>query len=200
MSTFKHNKNIKNVVLSLSKYSVHGFYGQIHRQAPGDKVILCMLTVLFFLFLSENTLAQTKNDTLNDKVVYIVNGIPVSKDKINNEDILTKDVIKGPSIAALHSEKEIDSVILIITKSSAITQYQKKFGTFSKKYKSYLDTHQNNDEDFIYVLDGVQLKGKRNDIIKTLYEIPSKKIKEVGFNKKQSTDGSATLVIINTKQ
>jgi hypothetical protein len=144
--------------------------------------------------------AQTKNDSLNDRVLYVVDGVPVSKDKLNNDDILVKYVLKGSSLDALHSEKMLDSVIVIVTKSNAITQYQKKFSVFSKKYKSYLAAYQNNDEYFLYVLDGVPVQGTRNDIIKTLYEIPSKKIKEVGFNKKQPAHGSATLVIINTKQ
>jgi hypothetical protein len=144
--------------------------------------------------------AQTKNDSLNDRVLYIVNGVPVSENAIKNEDILIKYVLKGPSIAAMNFENEIDSVIAIITKPYAITQYQKKFNAFSKKYKSYLDTHQDNDGDLLFVLDGVPVQGKRNDIIKTLYEIPSRTIKEIGFTEKQPENGSATLVIINTKQ
>ena len=162
MGILENNKK-KAVMFSPSK---HG--GQEH--------FLCMLVFVFGLCLSENTLAQIKNDSLNDRVVYVVNGVPVSKDKVNNNDILIKSVLKASSIPATTFEKEIDSAIAIITKTYAITEYQKKFSVFSRKYKDYLETHQNNDDDFLYVLDGVQLEGNRNDIIKTLYEIPFKNI------------------------
>lgn len=175
-------------MLKHSKHGTRGFF------VPG---------ILFCLFSSINSGAQSKIDSsnyLNDKVVYVVDGIPVNKVKVNNEDILTKDVLKGPAIEALHSEKQIDSVIVIVTKNSAVTQYQKKLGAFSKKYKNYLQSHRNIDEDFLYVVDGIPVQGERSDIIKTLYKIPSGKIKEVGFNKKKPTDLDKMLVVITTKQ
>lgn len=144
--------------------------------------------------------AKPLDSAVNKDALFIVDGQP-SKNKLNDinaNDILSIDILKK-SEASDPSFSPVNDVVIVVTKAKAIQQYQKKFSAFSKKYKSYLDAHQNNDEGFVYVLDGIQVQGTRNDIIKKLYKIPSEKIKEVGFNKKQPTDGSATLVIINTK-
>ncbi|HTD40332.1 MAG TPA: hypothetical protein VK671_06900 [Mucilaginibacter sp.] len=135
-------------------------------------------------------------------VLYVMDGMPIPKELVNKDDILIKEVVTGKKLEEMgwYPNKKLDSVIIIVTKKSAVMEYQFKFSTFSKKYKDYMKSHQNNDEDFLYVLDGIPVQGKRDDIIRALYKIPSEKIKEVGFNKKQPTDGSTTLVIINTKQ
>ena len=145
--------------------------------------------------------AKPLDSAVSKDALFVIDGQP-SKNKLNDinpNDILSIDILKKSKVLD-SSFGPVNDVVIVVTKANAIKQYQKKFSVFSKTYKSYLDAHQNNDVDFLYVLDGIQVQGKRNDIINTLYKIPSEKIKEVGFNKKQPTDGSATLVIINTKQ
>jgi len=137
------------------------------------------------------TTTVKRQDSIFSRLVFVIDGIASTKEKlvgIDPHNVLIFD----------NSQIKKDTVV-IVTKVFATQQYQNRFSTFSKKYKDYIASHQNNDEDFLYVLDGVQVQGKRDDIIKTLYKIPSEKIKEIGFNEKQATDGSATVVIINTK-
>lgn len=135
-------------------------------------------------------------------VVYVMDGMPIPKEFANTNDILFKEVVKGKKLEELgsYSNKKLDSVVFITTINHAIVDYQMKFSIFSKKYEDYLAMHKNNDEDFLYVLDGVRIPGKRGEIVKALFEIPIDIIKEVEFNEKQPTSGSQTVVVINTKQ
>jgi TonB-dependent SusC/RagA subfamily outer membrane receptor len=131
-------------------------------------------------------------DPIFDKLVFVVDGIMINKKEFSEID---------PRNILIFDDSQIKKdTVIVVTKSFAINQYQKKFSAFSEKYKSYLESHQNKDDDFLYILDGVQVQGKQNEIISALYKTPSEKIKEVGFNVKEPTDGSKTLVIINTKQ
>jgi TonB-dependent SusC/RagA subfamily outer membrane receptor len=146
--------------------------------------------------------AKPLDSVVNKDALFVIDGQP-SKNKLNNvdpDDILSIDIIKKDKASEYFEGDASNGVVVIITKAGAIKNYQKKFSAFSKKYESYLENHQNKDDDFLYVLDGVPVQGKRNDVIKTLYEIPSRTIKEIGFNEKQPGHGSATMVIINTKQ
>jgi hypothetical protein len=142
------------------------------------------------------------HESTNDSVLYVQDGMPIPKELIRTDKILIKDVLTGKKLdeLAFNHNKKLDSLIVIVTVQGATIAYQMKLSTFSKKYKDYLETHRYDDKDFLYVVDGVQVEGNRNNIIRTLYTIPSEKIKEIRFNQKQAANGSATLVIINTKQ
>lgn len=171
--------------------------------------------ILLFLFLSVNVWAQTisvgENDTIkavrglastvNPNTLFIIDGQP-SKNKLNDikpNDIFSIDILKKGK-GSDGTMEPINDVVVVTTEAYAVKIYQKKFSTFSKNYKNYIETHQNSDDEFLYVVDGIPVQGKRNGITRTLYAIPPEKIKEVGFSKKQPTDGSKKQVIINTKQ
>jgi hypothetical protein len=142
-----------------------------------------LLTIIFCLVLSVNALAQSKSDSLkhlNESVVYVVDGILMSKEQIKSNDILSKDVLKGASLdrfmSILHSEKILDSVIIISTKQGAIKSYQKKFSAFSKEYKQYIDANKGDDHFCNYIVDDKVIYKDQGDFLTTLYNIPAEKI------------------------
>lgn len=139
---------------------------------------------------------------INNEVLFIVDGQP-SKNKlsdIKSDDILSIDILKRAK--GIDPSLQPDSkTVIVTTKTFATSQYQKKFSSFSKRYGEYLTQHQNNDEDFIYVLNGVPVLSNNKIDIKKLYEIPAKEIKEVIYKEKLSNiNNIKPLVIITTKQ
>ena len=133
-------------------------------------------------------------------IIYVVDGVPVSKKQVNTNDILIRQSISGRKLeeSGFYPEKMIDSLVVIVTKTSAIKSYQKKFGAFSTKYKEYLENHPT-DDNYAYIINGTQIDYKTPDGIKKLYELPAEKIKKVSF-----LDGSKyavkECVIITTKK
>ena len=98
----------------------------------------------------------------------------------------------------------VSSKLAITTISYAITEYQKKFGTFSKEYKTYLDSCKCNGTRFLYVIDGVPLKleGIRKTTAK-LYDLPEKGIRSVKFmdtNFQIIYENKAPIVLITTQK
>jgi hypothetical protein len=88
--------------------------------------------------------------------------------------------------------------VLIVTKQGAIKSYQKKFSTFSKKYKEYLEKHNGDDNNLVYILNGTPVQGKRDYIIGTLYNVSTEKIKNISFNQgEMDKEHDAAAVIIN---
>ncbi|MBS1525291.1 MAG: hypothetical protein JST19_06570 [Bacteroidetes bacterium] len=204
----QNNKEM-GVMLSLSKHGGQGLHPHILRQAQDDSAPLRYMILMVFLCLLFSKTAFTQNkDTTKSvlpktaRIMYVVDGVPKTSDQIDNSDILIRQSIAGQKLeqAGIYPEKPIDSLIAIVTREGAIKSYQKKFAAFSTNYRRYLEAHQSNDEGFLCVVDGVPVQGKRNGIIETLYKIPPEKIRKVGFNAKEQTHGSKTLVIINTKQ
>lgn len=158
-------------MLSLSKHGGAGLYAHTLRQAQGDKaqekramlrwskhgaVGLYAFTVLFYLFLSINAVAQSKSDSKNGitskaKTIYqlyeevkkqpdtsdplvMVNDSVYTGDiqKINSEDVAGVDIIKGGDAKAIWGAKAKNGVFMIKTKnyddpSKAITQPGRKF-------------------------------------------------------------------------
>ncbi|MDB5122598.1 MAG: SusC/RagA family TonB-linked outer membrane protein [Mucilaginibacter sp.] len=102
---------------------------------------------------------------------------------INPNDILSISVLKDAAANARYGSKAANGVIIIITKLYAKEQYQKQFSTFSKKYKRYLEGHQNNDKDILYILNGVPVNEKeRDEATRRLYGILFKQIKKVDYS------------------
>ena len=80
-------------------------------------------------------------------------------------------------------------------------QYQEKFTAFSKDYKSYLETN-NNDEknEIMYVVNGIPIKGKPYEIADQLCQIPNDKIKKAIFLKRYKVlENINPIMIIVTK-
>jgi hypothetical protein len=174
--------------------------------------------IIFCLFISMDALAQSdslqkdtsKKFTIVDakpikqpeKVLYIINEMPrynilIKKDlDINN--ILYINVLKPSEATSKYGSKAADGAVVIVYKAFAIKAYQKKLSGFSKQYKTYLSTHQNQDKDFQYELNGLTLEDDYFDNIKKLYKIPVESIKRVDFLKNPSHNGySGKTEIIN---
>jgi TonB-dependent SusC/RagA subfamily outer membrane receptor len=103
-------------------------------------------------------------------------------EKIKPNDIIELSVLKGASAEALYGSKGANGVIIITTKQYAISRYQQKFSTFSKKYKRYIDSLKSNDDEIVYVKDAVPITGKNeNDVISQVYKISKESITDIKF-------------------
>ena len=146
------------------------------------------------------------------RTTLIINGEVVKdsivNDSIENEiikrldphNILTLQILKSKDV----DNNPTPTTVLIITKQFALISYQKNIGASSKEYKSYIEHHQNNDEDLIYVLNGNVLKNNNNgDLIKKLYDIPIEKIKSVNFMEKHWKNifnNNKPIIVITTRK
>ncbi|MFI5162737.1 MAG: hypothetical protein ACHQHN_15765 [Sphingobacteriales bacterium] len=165
-----------------------------------------LLAVIFCLVISVSGLAQEKVDSskyVNNNILYVVDGVPVSKEKVDKNEILIRQSISGKKLeeSGFYPEKMIDSIVVMVSKNGAIKSYQKKFSAFSKRYKAYLEDKKAN-KNVLYVLNGVTVSESSIDGIKTLYDMPSKKIKKVFLLKETNPNFSnaAAIVVITTKK
>ncbi len=148
--------------------------------------------MIFYILLccSLPYVANAQGNVKNDNVLYIVDGTPVNKASINTNEVLIRQTLPGNRV---NFERDFDSIIVIVTKKSAIVQYQKKLSAFSKKYKDYLSANQNSDADCGYVLDASFLWIKDSvNMIKRLYDVPDKKIKKVVFEENSFYNGGVS--------
>jgi hypothetical protein len=152
--------------------------------------------------------AGKNNDTVksafSDGAIYIIDGILSDKklEGVNPHDVLSIDIIRKDK-AYEYSENDVrGGVVVVVTKAFAVISYQKKLSAFSKKYKNYIETHQNNDKELVYVLNGVPLEKKNNDeIIRTLYKISIENIKTVNYpNNFIERMKSGATIFITTKK
>jgi hypothetical protein len=171
-----------------------------------------VFTIIFCLFLSVDALAQDnvarKTDSptksiysdARDSVVYIVDGVPSSKDSVKPNEILIRNVLTGHQLDNLYVNKKLDSVIIIVTKVGAINSYQKKLSDFSVDYKNYLADHHNSDNRIIYCIDGDLFRGDEKRI-KILYNLSANNIDKVSFLKSRDFEGIVTAsLLITTKK
>ena len=143
--------------------------------------------ILITTKLHQNIDTIKKNDTIStlpDSAVYVIDG-EISDKKLNGIDpknILSIDILKKDKAAELFEGGFRNGLVIVVTKSSAVKRYQKKLGTFSGKYREYLQKNQNDDKELIYILNGVQLKQNNNEAIGILYKIHIEDIKTVGYS------------------
>ncbi|HEX3383717.1 MAG TPA: TonB-dependent receptor plug domain-containing protein [Mucilaginibacter sp.] len=145
--------------------------------------------------------SQPLDSVVEKDALFVIDGVP-SKNKLNDVDaknVLSIDILKKGKNSDLSFEPVRD-VVIVVTKTGAIKAYQKKFSAFSQKYKDYLNKRNGNDSSLLYVVNGVPVQGKRDDITRTLYKVPAEKIKAVGFNQgKIDIEYDTAAVIINLK-
>jgi hypothetical protein len=177
---------------------------------------------LFCLFLSVNALAQSKDTTGKDtarhfmivdarspgkydKPLYVVDGIIYKGNirRIKPESILQIAILKQPGATNIYGKDGENGVVIIETLKFGIEYCHRKLSSFSIAYRDYLDVNKNDDSGLVYLLDGIVLEGKRNEIIKKLYDA-IEKIKSVDFIEKFSaklnTNNAKPIVVITTKQ
>jgi hypothetical protein len=179
----------------------------------GVNALLYVLTVLLLYFIPLNVSGQNniqKADTVKAKLLdstvdkealYVIDGqVSINKlDSINPNDILEvvilkKEKISDPSFQPLHD------IVVVVTKTYAVLQYQEKFSAFSKEYRDYLKQHKNYDRDVVYILNAVPVMGKENEIIEALYKIKTGEIKNVEFRPSPQGEHGSAVVIIKTKK
>ena len=168
-----------------------------------------VLTIIFCLFMSVGALAQgnaarktdsTTKSIQRDSVVYIVDGVPLSKESVKPNDILIENVLTGHQLDNLYVNKKLDSVIIIVTKVGAVNSYQKKLSDFSVDYRNYLADHHNSDSRIIYCIDGDLFRGDEKRI-KILYNLSANNIDKVSFLKSRDFEGIVTTsLLITTKK
>ncbi len=174
-------------------------------------VCLCCLVNTAFaqadvIDIKIDTLKPTSWEAMNKmyhRPLFVMNGYPLSGSSdpklttLNPDSILYVNLLPRESLAGVIYGDDPADVIVIETRANAIKAYQKRFSAFSKKYKSYLEKHQNTDKDLTYVINGIQVEGKRDDIIKTLFNIEKKEIVDVSLIEQQRDHGNLTMVIIH---
>jgi hypothetical protein len=175
-----------------------------------------LYAVIFCLVISVSALGQGSGDTsaktkpLNSvatkDTLYVIDGEP-SQNKLNNID--PKDIF---SITVLKNDNKDPSmnpsnkvVAIVITKQSAVKMYKKKFSALSKEYKAYLENAKPEDQNILYVLNGAPISDYSTNGVKTLYDIPFKKIRKVTFLKGVDTpeiydSRPVPILVIKTKK
>ena len=91
--------------------------------------------------------------------------------------------------------------VILTTKKYAVSEYQKKLSAFSKDYKLYVKENKNKDDQIFYVINGIQVQGTKDEILKTLYNLTARKIKTVFFLAKYYKDffnNKYPIVVIGT--
>ena len=134
------------------------------------------------IYNQKNSIGGISN--LPDSAIYVIDGVLSDKKLggVNPLDILSIDIIKKDKASEYFEGGARNGVVLVITKAFAIKSYQKKLSAFSKKYKNYIETHQNSDDNLVYILNGTPLEKKNNDeIARTLYKISIENIKTVKY-------------------
>ena len=103
--------------------------------------------------------------------------------------VLEINILKDSLPATVYAQQPLREVVLVVTKAYAIAQYQKKLGTLSRKYKHYLLSHQNDDNDILYVISNGKnsVNGSSAELLSDLYEIQSKKVKRLRFVEGENT-------------
>jgi len=181
--------------------------------------------IIFFLFFSINTFAQSKSiapaDSANNNTVIrcmasiskadtpliVVNDKIYAKgiNSINPDDILSLSVLKGDTATAIaiYGTQAVNGVVIITLKSFAVESYKKTFSKFSKEYKKYLTEHANDDQYCFYIINGKGVIEKgTNDRVSKLYQISKKQITYIGATNNSYINGNVDnkeMVTITTK-
>jgi hypothetical protein len=177
-------------------------------QSGNGHIVLSKMLLAFVLcfFLSLNAFAQSKDtttkaqpldSTVNKEAMYVIDGV-LSHNKLNGidpHDILSINVIK-PDTAYKYFDGPIrNGLVAVVTKQGAIKSYQKKFSAFSKKYKDYLEKHNSDDNNLIYILNGVQVSANTDEKIRSLYGLKTDSIKNIVFISTPGADSVPVQVV-----
>jgi hypothetical protein len=176
-----------------------------------------ILTFIFCFFLAATVCAQDSvtyqvnfkkylsiDSLVKMSFLLVVDGVPTA-DKPLFTNVLTVDVLEDVDYSKFANMAEAPHIgfIIITTKASAIAAYKKRISSFSLKYKDYLLSHQDDDNDILYVISNGKnsVNGSSVELLKELYAIQVKKIKEFRFFEKRNTATRFShFAIIITKQ
>jgi hypothetical protein len=136
-----------------------------------------------------NKLNYNIDTLIKQRAVFVMDGIVLQKPyHFNPDSIISINIIKHDKAKEWFEGEAQNGLVVIVSRHGAIISYQKKFSTLSRKYKKYLVSHQNNDHEIIYVLNGVQLAGDGEEIVRKIYD-SLKKLESVNFIKSNLAKG-----------
>ncbi len=172
-----------------------------------------LIYLIVLLFLSKVVSAQTANATgtvfrcaasnnSNEPLYILDNKIIASINNIAPDSILELSVLKDSSATAAYGQNAINGVVIITYRKFAVNHYQSNFSKLSKKYKNYIRLNNSDDSGLLYVINGVPVDGKSDEVIRKLYELNKNNIKSVNIIDKGINEESTIqkpLVIIVTK-
>ncbi len=138
--------------------------------------------------VNDSAKSSHTNQTVEDNgILYLVDGVISDELHIKAGEILERSVLAGKKLkyavehANIFFERKIDTVIVITTKQAAAAMYKNTFCSFSRKYRKYLKSCENNDRSVLYVLNGNPLESDENETIKALCRISKDSIISVKF-------------------
>jgi TonB-dependent SusC/RagA subfamily outer membrane receptor len=131
--------------------------------------------------------------------LLIVDSVKMKKFELaqmNPDDIESITVLKDAASTVQYGLDGVNGVILITTKKFADKAYRDKIGELSNDYKTYLTEHHNNDQQIIYMINGVKYSGGNR--LSKMAGLTNGSIEQVFFKKGEGD--AATVVITTTKQ
>ena len=169
-----------------------------------------LIYLIVLLFLSHALSAQTADTTkavyrdaqfTSTEPLYILDGkIAKSINNVKPDSILEISVLKDQNAISIYGQRAINGVVIVTNRKFAITRYQSKFSKVSKKYKNYIRSNNSDDSGLLYVINGVPVDGKSDDIIRKLYDLNKNNIKSVniiekGINEESTIQKSVVAIV-----
>lgn len=142
-----------------------------------------------------------------NKVLFVIDGKQTYTYATDNENVPSPDIIESvnilkPDAAKLRYGKLGENgAVIIKTKNETILSFQKRLSGLSKKYKEYLGTHNGNDDDVYYVVNGRVFNKQPVELNNKLLKIKDNQIKSIDFIEKWSKplNSEHSLLVIVTK-
>jgi len=164
-----------------------------------------VLTIIFFLFISVNALAQKTDTTklfirdpatqISNEPVYVVDGQVVPSIKgLKSRDIYETAVLSDTLAKTLYGSRGMNGAMVVTTMKGQAIIYQKKLIPFSKKYKDYLEK-KGNDDNLSYVINNTMLIARTKHTVEELSDLDPANIKKIDFKTDYRFKTDATVVI-----
>lgn len=135
--------------------------------------------------------------------LYVVDGKKISVEEYQamaSVTIYSYSILTDSVATARYGADGANGAILITTNSHSIPSYKNRFMALSADYKTYLNAHNYDDKEFIYVLNEVQVQNDTNRY-ELLDNIPGDKIVSVTvMHNEPGFEKGATRIHIITKK
>ena len=119
--------------------------------------------------------------------------------RFNPSELFEITILKNDVRQGFYPNLPQCEIVMLTTKSNAKKQIQVRFAAHSESYAQYLQSH-GDDNHLVYLLNGKELEGTRDQILKILFDIPNKKIKKVSVVDKYKFSVARSVVLITTKK
>lgn len=139
--------------------------------------------------------SQPLDSVVSKDALFVIDGVP-SKNKLNDidsKDIFSLDILKKGK-GSDPSFEPVRDVVIVVTKAGATRAYQKKFSTFSKEYKQYINAHRD-DGHLTYIINGIQVSANMDEKIRSLYGLKADSIKNIVFTSTPGQDSVSVLIV-----